>query len=113
MRTKVSTAVSRGHYITAITKAQIDGLIAAGVLQMDLFEDALAEVEGLDGERYVVRRNPARAEELAASRADKLMSLQTAAETANAYLNEHLRAAAKTQLERLKAVASLWSDVSS
>jgi hypothetical protein len=91
------------HYITAITKAQIDGLIAAGVLQMDLFEDALAEVEGLDGERYVVRRNPARAEELAASRADKLMTLQTAAETANAYLNEHPRAAAKTQLARLKA----------
>ena len=91
------------HYITAITKAQIDGLIAAGVLQMDLFEDALAEVEGLDGERYVVRRNPARAEELAASRADKLTTLQTAAGTANAYLNEHPRAAAKTQLARLKA----------
>ena len=34
------------HYITAITKAQIDGLIAAGVLQMDLFEETLAEVEG-------------------------------------------------------------------
>ena len=91
------------HYITAITKAQIDGLIAAGVLQMDLFEDALAEVEGLDGERYVVRRNPARAEELAASRADKLTRLQTAAETASAYLNEHPRAAAKTQRARLKA----------
>ncbi len=91
------------HYITAITKAQIDGLIAAGVLQMDPFEDTLAEVEGLDGERYVVRRNPARAEELAASRADKLTTLQTAAETANAYLNEHPRAAAKTQLVRLKA----------
>ena len=91
------------HYITAITKAQIDGLIAAGVLQMDLFEDALAEVEGLDGERYVVRRNPARAEELAASRADKLTTLHTSAETANAYLNEHPRAAAKTQLARLKA----------
>src|SRR5271169_731055 len=36
------------HYITAITKAQIDGLIAAGVLQMDLFEQTLAEVEGKD-----------------------------------------------------------------
>ena len=45
------------HYITAITKAQIDGLIAAGVLQMDLFEETLAEVEGKDGERYVLRRN--------------------------------------------------------
>jgi Transposase DDE domain len=91
------------HYITAITKAQIDALIAAGVLQMDLFEETLAEVEGLDGERYVLRRNPARAEELAASRRDKLKTLRTAAEAANAYLNEHPRAAAKTQIARLKA----------
>ena len=91
------------HYITAITKAQIDGLIAAGVLQMDLFEETLAEVEGLEGERYVLRRNPARAEELAASRQDKLGALQTAAEAANLYLGGHPRAAAKTQLARLKA----------
>ena len=70
---------------------------------MDLFEETLAEVEGLDGERYVLRRNPARAGELAASRADKLKALRTAAEAANAYLNEHPRAAAKTQLARLKA----------
>ncbi|HXZ15866.1 MAG TPA: IS1634 family transposase [Roseiarcus sp.] len=91
------------HYITAITKAQIDALIAAGVLQMDLFEETLAEVEGLGGERYVLRRNPARAKELAASRADKLKALQTAAEAANAYLNAHPRAAAKTQVARLKA----------
>jgi len=90
------------HYITAITKAQIDALIAAGVLQMDLFEDTLAEVEGEDGERYVLRRNPARAEELAASRQHKLKTLRAAAEAANAYLNEHPRAAAKTQLARLK-----------
>ena len=100
---RAEIAAAGFHYITAITKAQIDGLIAAGVLQMDLFEDTLAEVEGLDGERYVVRRNPARAQELAASRADKLTTLQTAAETANAYLNEHPRAAAKTQIARLKA----------
>ena len=91
------------HYITAITKAQIDALIAAGVLQMDLFEETLAEVEGLNGERYVLRRNPARAEELAASRADKLKTLRAAAEAANAYLNEHPRAAVKTQIARLEA----------
>ena len=93
------------HYITAIAKAQIDGLIAAGVLQMDLFEQTLAEVEGKDGERYVLRRNPARAEELAASRQDKLTTLRTAGETANKYLREHPRAAAKTQLSKLKARA--------
>jgi hypothetical protein len=93
------------HYITAITKAQIDGLIAAGVLQMDLFEEALAEVEGKDGERYVLRRNPARAEELAASREDKLSTLRTAGQAADKYLREHPRAAAKTQVSRLNARA--------
>ncbi len=100
---RADIGVAGFHYITAITKAQIDALIAAGVVQMDLFEETLAEVEGLDGERYVLRRNPARAGELAASRADKLKALRTAAEAANAYLNEHPRAAAKTQLARLKA----------
>ena len=93
------------HYITAITKAQIDTLIATGVLQMDLFEETLAEVESEDGERYVLRRNPARAAELAASRQDKLKTLQTAAEVASTYLNEHPRAANKTQLAKLKARA--------
>src|SRR5579863_4155950 len=93
------------HYITAITKAQIDGLIAAGVRQMDLFEQTLAEVEGKDGERYVLRRNPTRAEELAASRQDKLTTLRTAGETANKYLREHPRAAVKTQLSKLKVRA--------
>ena len=102
---RVDLGAADFHYITAITKAQIDALIGAGVLQMDLFEETLAEVEGEDGERYVLRRNPGRAAELAASRQDKLAKLQTAAEAANTYLNEHPRAAAKTQLARLKARA--------
>src|SRR5258708_33885372 len=55
------------HYITAITKAQIDGLIAAGGLQMGLFGETLAGGEGKDGERYEPRRKPARAAELASS----------------------------------------------
>ncbi len=102
---RAELAAADFHYITAITKAQIDALIGAGVLQMDLFEETLAEVVGEDGERYVLRRNPTRAAELAASRQDKLARLQTAAEAANTYLNEHPRAAAKTQLARLRARA--------
>ena len=53
----------------------------------------------------MLRRNPARAEELAASRQDQLTTLRTAGETANKYLREHPRAAAKTQLSKLKARA--------
>src|SRR5271167_1082312 len=89
------------HYITAITKAQIDGLIGAGVLHVDLFEETLAEVEGKDGERYVLRRNPARAKQLAASRPDKLATLRTAGQGADKYSSEHPRAAAKTKVSRL------------
>ena len=48
------------HYITAITKPQIDSLLAGGVLQMELFDEELAEVVGDDGVRYVLRRNPVR-----------------------------------------------------
>src|SRR3954468_22245878 len=32
------------HYITAITKPQIDVLLKAGVFQMELFDESLAEV---------------------------------------------------------------------
>jgi hypothetical protein len=68
---------------------------------MDLFEETLAEVEGKDGERYLVRRNPARAKELAASRPDKLATLRTAGQATDKYSSEHPRAAAKTQVSRL------------
>src|ERR1035437_2770543 len=58
------------HYITAITKPQIDTLLSGGVLQMALFDDSLCEVEQ-DSVRYVLRRTPVRAEEIAATRVGK------------------------------------------
>ena len=54
------------HYITAITKPQIEALLKTGVLQMELFSATLCEVEQA-GVRYVLRRNPLRAEQIAAS----------------------------------------------
>jgi len=42
--------------------------------------------------RYVLRRNPLRAKEMAASRASKLAALQRTAEAQNRYLAEHPRA---------------------
>ena len=46
------------HYITAITKPQIEKLLKQGTLQMDLFDQELAEVLADEGIRYVLRRNP-------------------------------------------------------
>ena len=79
------------HYITAITKTQIRSLIKKGVFQLELFDRQLCEIQD-DGVRYVLRRNPLRAKEMAASRASKLAALQRLADEQNRYLAEHLRA---------------------
>jgi hypothetical protein len=96
------------HYITAITKPQIRSLIQKGVFQLGLFDQGLCEVED-QGVRYVLRRNPLRAEEMAATRASKLAALRGLAEAQNRYLAEHPRAsqhvAWKTVLEKAERLA--------
>jgi hypothetical protein len=92
------------HYITAITKPQIEALLKRGTIQMDLFDEGLAEICG-DGERYVLRRNPVRAAEIAASREDKLSVLRKAMEVRNAHLTEHPRARLSIALRDLLARA--------
>src|SRR3989440_5715096 len=52
------------HYITAMTKPQMEKLLQQGTLQMDLFDQELAEVLADEGIRYVLRRNPVRAQEV-------------------------------------------------
>jgi transposase len=88
------------HYITAITKPQIEGLLKAGVFQRDLFAESLAEVVE-QTVRYVGRRNPKRAAELEATRADKLLRLEQKVKGCNDYLNAHPRASLQTRLKAL------------
>jgi transposase len=90
------------HYITAITKPQIETLLKTGLLQMALFDDTLCEVEQV-GVRYILRRNPRRAEELAASRADKQASVETLRQQLNGYLSEHPRAKVATAQKAVRA----------
>jgi hypothetical protein len=80
------------HYITAITKPQIESLLNTGVFQMELFDQELAEVQADDGLRYILRRNPDRASEVRHNRHDKLSSLQKLAAKQNEYLASHPRA---------------------
>jgi hypothetical protein len=89
------------HYITAITKPQIQTLVKAGVLQMNLFDAELCEVSN-EGVRYVLRRNPLRADELAASRANKKASVERLRETLGRYLAEHPRAKVSTAERTLR-----------
>lgn len=79
------------HYITAITKPQIRSLIKKGVFQLELFDQQLCEIKD-NGVRYVLRRNPLRAKQMAATRDSKLAALQRLADEQNRYLAEHPRA---------------------
>lgn len=89
------------HFITAITKPQIETLLTQGLVQMALFDLPLAEVTDQDGSRYVLRRNPARADEIANSRCAKYEALSRAVTDTNAYLAAHQRANAAGHLEKL------------
>jgi len=95
------------HYITAITKPQIQTLVKSGVLQMNLFDAELCEVSD-DGVRYVLRRNPLRADELSASRTDKKAAVERLRETLNRYLTEHPRAKPSTAERRLCSRICGW-----
>jgi hypothetical protein len=85
------------HFIGALTKPQIETLLRAGVLQMDLFDETVCEVRQ-GALRYVLRRNPTRAQEMAETRRDKSRSVERLIEKKNLYLAEHPRARVKTAL---------------
>jgi len=89
------------HYITALTKSQIDKLLAEGVLQMNLFDQPLAEVQTQEGQRYILRRNPVRAAEIRQSRQQKLSSLRSRVAAQNTYLAEHPRAKVEGAVRRV------------
>lgn len=100
----------RFHYITAITKPQIEKLLREGVFQMGLFEEKLAEVTD-DGVRYILRRNPERARELASSREARLTRVKALVNGKNLYLAGHPRAKVYiAQREVAKKVAQLKID---
>ena len=90
------------RYITAITKPQIVNLLSKGGLQLELFSDRVCEVE-IDAIRYVLRRNPERAAQMAQSRESKFADLAKAAEVQTKYLAEHPRANAEKALHRVAA----------
>jgi hypothetical protein len=93
------------HYITAITKPQMEKLLRTGTLQMGLFDQELAEVLTDEGLRYVLRRNPVRAQEVQDTRRAKLATLQALVAKHNQYLADHPRANVQGAWQKLVARA--------
>ncbi len=90
------------HYITAITKPQIEALLRKQVFQMELFDQELAEIVTEEGMRYVLRRNPVRAAEIHTTREEKYRAICKQVEGQQAYLNEHPRAQVSVALRKLQ-----------
>jgi transposase len=114
---QISKLTEAGHYyITALTKAQIEKLLSTGVFQMSLFESAVAEVITEEGLRYILRRNPVRAEEIRMGREQKYASVRAKVSQLNAYLSEHAKAVPKIALAKvqnlLKKLRLSWLSVS-
>jgi len=89
------------HYITAFTKSQIKKLMKDGVLQLDLFDEEICEV-GNGDQRLILRRNPIRAMEIAATRKSKHMSIDKLVNERNNYLSEHPKAVSAVAIERVR-----------
>ena len=107
------------HYITAITKPQIESLLTQGVFQLGLFDERLTEVVDNDTNvRYILRRNPQRAEETATNRDEKCQTVANIIAAKNAYLDEHPRASVEVALRHVqqkidKLRLPAWLSVSS
>lgn len=88
------------YYITAITKPQIRSLLEKELLNMSLFDEAVREVrEG--NVRYVLRRNPIRAQEIAANRERKWLYVTGLLVDQNRYLAEHGKANVAVALAKI------------
>jgi transposase len=94
------------HYITAITKPQIEGLMKRGLIQFGLFDEKVCEVEEA-GIRYILRRNPVRVEEMEKSRLSKRRALEEFVSEKNDYLSGHPRAKVSTAVEKVRSKIKL------
>ena len=72
---------------------------------MGLFDQEVAEVLAAEGLRYVLRRNPVRAQEVRDTRHAKLATLQAQVAKQNHYLTDHPRAKAQGAVQKLVARA--------
>ncbi len=106
------------HYITAITKPQIEKLLREDKIQIGLFDQELGELQLQDSFRLILRRNPMRADEIKQSRMSKYQTLLRFVAEQNRYLQAHARAKAAVAKRRIKAKSKQlkidqWTIVSS
>ena len=79
------------HYITGITRPQIESLIKSDVIQASMFDEKICEVTN-DNIRYMLRKNPVRVIEIRKGRQEKITKISRFIESQNLYIDNHKRA---------------------
>lgn len=92
------------HFITGITKPQINKLIREKVIEIGLFDEKLSEIES-NNIRYILRLNPVRKEETELMRDEKFKSLIKLFNDINLYLSEHPRAHLDVAFKKVETFA--------
>ena len=90
------------HFITAITKAQINKLLKMGVFQIGLFDTELCEIEA-DDVRYILRRNPQRRDEIRDNRDNMIQKARRLSVDRNEYLRDHPKADPEVAQRKVKS----------
>jgi transposase len=88
------------NHITAITKPEINKLLNMGIFNMSLFDEDLNEIN-FEGERYILRRNPYRIEEIKRNREEKKDAVIKLINKKNDYLLNHKRADVSVALNKI------------
>lgn len=88
-------------YLTTITKEQIRTLIKKGVLQLSLFEDDILEVEGENNERYILRKNKYRAQEISLNRKERIEKVIEFIQSKSKYLSQHPKAKTEVSMNKI------------
>lgn len=106
---------SQFHYITAITKPQVESLLRGNIIQPELFDNTVCEAFH-DGVRYIYRRNPHRAKEMAVMRQSKEESILRLLAAKNTYIAERpkasIEAARKAVSRKIQSLkTSKWLSV--
>jgi len=89
------------HYITAITRPQIESLIAKNVFQLELFAEKLFEITH-HNIRYLLRRNPQRVLEIGENRKDRMQKIRSLCNKLDEKLKTHPKASPESALKELK-----------
>jgi transposase len=93
------------HYITAITKPQMEKLIRKNVFQLELFDEKLVEVEH-EKIRYILRRNPVRVKEIRKNRNERISKVKKHHKELNDKLAKKPRSQVETALNDLEKIIS-------